>query len=255
MRDGGWLLPILATGALIALWKAGVTLGGLSPFVLPPPEAVLAASLDLLARPATWAHLGSTATACLAGFAIAALVGMGLGILLARVPWCDRAFYPLVVAFQGVPKIALVPLFILWLGFGMATRIAIAATIALFPVVVATRSGLRAAEARHHDVLRLMGARPGQRLVLVDLPGLLPHLLTGLEIAIMQSFAGATVAEFLAGRSGLGHLVVVSLQELRVAEAFGVVLIQSALGLCFYALVPLLRRLLLPWQAAAVQRY
>lgn len=255
MPDRAWIPPLLAAGAFLLGWKAVVTLAEVSPFVLPPPDEVLAAAAGLLGQGATWHHIGATVTACLTGFLIATVLGTGLGILLARVPWCDRALHPLVVAFQGVPKIALVPLFILWLGFGIETRIAIAAIIAVFPILVATRRGLRAVDARHHDVLRLMQANRTQRFMLVDLPTLLPHLLMGMEISLILAFAGATVGEFLAGRSGLGHLVVVNLQELRVTTAFGVVLIQSMLGLLFYAMVPMLRRILLPWRPADVRSF
>lgn len=250
-----WLPPLLAAAAVLLVWKAVVALAGVSAFVMPPPEAVLAAAAGLLAQGATWHHIAATAAACLAGFAIATLLGAGLGVMLARGPWCDRALYPLVIAFQGVPKIALVPLFILWLGFGIETRIAVAAIMAIFPIVVATRRGLRAADARCHDVLRLMQASRTQRFLLVDLPSLLPHLLTGMEVALMLAFAGATVGELLAGRSGLGYLVMANLQELRVVTAFGAVLIQSALGLAFYAVVPLLRRWLLNWQPRDVRSF
>jgi NitT/TauT family transport system permease protein len=241
------LTPLLGLASFLLLWSGYVHLSGVSRFVLVSPEAALRATFWLLTEQNTWRHIGHTALSCILGYGLAVGFGLAFGGLMGLRRQCDRALGPLVIALQAVPKIALVPLFTLWFGFGIMPRIAIAASIAMFPVLIAARAGLRDADPRLIEAMACMGASRGAVLRWVLIPSALSQILTGMEIGVVLAFAGTTVAEFLAGRAGLGHMVILHMQEMQIARLFGVIIIQSVLALGLYCLVRSLRWVLTPW--------
>jgi NitT/TauT family transport system permease protein len=252
MRAHGAALAV-AVGTVLAVltgWQAYVTVADVSPFVLPRPAEVGAATWELLGEGRTWTHASVTVREILLGFAVAAVTGVASGLLLGSVRVLEHAFRPLLVALQVVPKVALVPLFLLWFGFGMTSKVVVAAIFAYFPVALATMAGVKAAEPAHRDLAVLLGTGRLQRLLLFVLPGALPLVLTGLELGIVLATVGAVVAEYLAGGEGLGWMAVTALSQLRVDRLFGVVVLLSVLGFLLYLGVLALRRLLIPWHVS-----
>jgi NitT/TauT family transport system permease protein len=242
---------IAAVIAFLAGWEAYCHLAGISPLLLPAPTGVAAALIDLAGERATWRHFGITLGETLAGFVLASAFGIGLGTVLARSPVLERAAQPFVVASQVIPKVALVPLFVLWFGFGPASKIVVSAVIAFFPVLTNTLLGLRSIDAGHEDVFRAARAGPLQRFWLLELPAALPAVLVGMEMAVVLATIGAVVGEFLGGNAGLGYLAVSTMNAFQTDRLFGIIVLLTLMGFSLHAAMAAMRRLLIPWHRAS----
>jgi NitT/TauT family transport system permease protein len=254
-RWGSLVIGLAVLAVLVGGWQAYIEIEDVSPFVLPPPADVVRATWELLGEGDTWHHLWVTLSEILLGFAVATVVGIGIGALLGELPVLDRALTPFLVALQVLPKVAVIPLFILWFGFGSTSKVVVAAIFGLFPIVAGTQAGIRSVEPGHRDLAATLNTRARHRLVLFDLPSALPSILTGMEVGIVLATIGTVVAEYLAGSEGLGWMAVSLLNQLRVDSLFGVIAVLSALGFALHAGVVVLRRLLVPWhQSAATPR-
>ena len=245
-------LPGLAAVALfLAAWEAYCRLSGISALLLPAPSGVALALVELAGERATWRHFGITLGETLAGFVLATAFGVALGTALARSRLLERAAQPFVVASQVVPKVALVPLFVLWFGFGPASKIVVSAVIAFFPVLTNTLLGLRSIEPGHEDVFRAARAGPLQRFWLLELPAAMPAVLAGMEMAIVLATIGAVVGEFLGGNAGLGYLAVSTMNAFQTDRLFGIIGLLTLMGFCLFAAMAALRQVLIPWHRAS----
>jgi len=247
-----WIVGIAV--ALIAGWKVYVEVADVSRFVLPPPEDVGGALVDVLGEDRTWHHLTVTVKEILAGFGVAVALGVLVGTLMGEIPAVERVLNPYLVVLQVLPKVAIIPLLLLWLGFGSSSRIVIAAVFAFFPITTSTRAGIRSVEPGHLDLAATLQTTRWQRLWLVELRGALPSILTGMEVGIVLATVGAVVAEYLSGGEGLGWLAVTNLNQLQVDRLFAIIVVLCAVGVVLYTAVASLRRLLVPWHASASAR-
>ncbi|MBN1239196.1 MAG: ABC transporter permease [Gammaproteobacteria bacterium] len=246
------LLPWISTPvlliAIVVLWKVTTATLGISPFVLPPPEAVAAALADLVKRPEVWAvHTRATLTESVAGFVIALLSGVLVGAVLGRVLWLERAVRPIIVALQVVPKVALIPLFVIWFGFGMTSKIIVAAILAFFPIMLNVLLGVRSVDPGHRDVMRSLNAGRWATFWSLEFHSTLPYVFAGMEVGIVFAVIGAIVGEYLGGSEGLGYLVVVSLNALNAPELFAVIVLLAGLGYLLFFAVNGAKRLMIPW--------
>jgi NitT/TauT family transport system permease protein len=236
---------------MIAAWHAYVVGAGVSAFILPPPADVWAALADLLATPATWRHVEITVEQTLAGFMVAVAGGVLTGIAVGKLRWLERTLSPFIVASQVVPKVALVPLFIVWFGFGSTSKIVIAAVIAYFPIFTDAVLGVKSIDAGHRDVMTSLNATAWQRFTRLDLPSCAPYILSGMEVGMVLAIIGCVVAQFLGGNSGLGYLLVAKMNAYQTDALFAVIALLTLVGLAFYAAVGIVRRLLIPWHDSA----
>ncbi len=253
-RLASYALTVGMFAVFLAAWKLYVTSADVSPFVLPPPEAVWHSIVDLLGQARTWHHIWITSQEILLGFGIALVAGLVVGVVIGEMPVLDRAMNPFLVALQVLPKVAIIPLLILWMGFGLSAKVVVAAIFAFFPITAGTRAGIRSVEPGHRDLAATLHANRRQRLRFVVLPSALPSILTGMEVGIVLATIGAVVAEYLAGSEGLGWLAVTSLNQLQVADLFAVIILLAALGFVAYAAITSLRRILVPWHPSADDR-
>jgi NitT/TauT family transport system permease protein len=248
-------LPIVGTCVSLVVffgaWQLYVSVSGVSPLILPAPSVVLHALGTALGERDTYAQASVTLGETVGGFLIALVVGGAAGILFGKVAWLERALQPILVAIQVVPKIALVPLFIVWFGFGMGSKVVIAAVLAFLPIMSNTVLGVKSIEPGHREVMQTLRAGRAARLAWLDLPSAMPYLLTGMEVGIILAMIGAVVGEFLAGTEGLGHMAVAALNGFEVDVLFAIIIILAALGAALYGLIGLLRRILIPWHATA----
>lgn len=248
------VLPLATLAVFFGAWSFYVHGATVSPFILPPPEKIGRAFLAQIADPGVWRHIQVTLTETLGGFFSALIAGVTLGTLMAKLPPLEWAFKPFIIALQLIPKVALAPLFILWFGFGLESKIVISGVLAFFPIFANTLVAIKSTDAGDREVFASMRATALQSFLLLELPSALPVILTGAEVAIVLAIIGAIVGEFIGGNSGLGYLAVVRLQELQVDQLFGVILILALIGLLLYGGVAILRRILVPWhQSAATQ--
>ncbi len=240
-----WLPPLLALLFLLGIWQLYATVSNVSSLVLPSPSAVLSALVS--DRGALWHNLKPTAAETLLGLALATGVGLLSAVLLHLFVPIRRAFYPLLVASQAIPVLILVPVLVMWLGFGLLPKLLVIALVCFFPIVVTTLSGLDAAEPDMVKLMRTFGAGRWQTFWRVELPGALPGLFTGVRLAAVFSVVGAVFAEWSGANQGLGYLMNVTIANLETAESFATVFVLAAFAILLFALLTLAERRALPW--------
>lgn len=239
------LVPLLAVTLSAEL---AVRAGWIAPYLLPAPSSVLATLVrdadDLLGA------AGRTSLAAVAGFALSALCGLLIAMLLVSSRRVQRALYPYAVFFQTVPIIAIAPLLVIWFGLGTPTVIASAFIASIFPVIANALTGLLSTDPALRDLFRLYGASPIDSMVKLRLPSALPSILTGLRVAAGLAVIGAVVGEFVGG-GGLGSVVETAKTQQRTDKVFAAVLLASLLGLVLFAAVNLVSRFTLRhWHAS-----
>ncbi len=226
------VLVVCATAAaVLGLWIGILRIFNVPEVVFPSPGGVFEALwAGLFVDGTFWPHLGVTLYQILAGFGIGASVGLLLGIVIAEVPTLRLIIHPYVIAFQNVPKVAIAPLFVIWFGFDAGSKIAIAATIAFFPVVINVIAGLHAADEKQLEMLQVFGGGRRWRFLLVRLPTALPYLFAGLDIAMVLAIVGSIVGEFVGAKSGLGYLIMQYNFTLDMNGIFAVLLLYTIVG-------------------------
>jgi NitT/TauT family transport system permease protein len=250
-RMSSYLYPGVATLALFVAWEAFARLGGISPFLLPAPSEVL---ITTVTQFPLLAHMSVvTAAEFLLGFALGVLIGLPLGALIVYAKPVELAFYPLLVAFQTIPKAAVAPIFIVWLGTGITSKVLIAFAISFFPIVIDTVVGLRSAQPETIYLARSMGANALQVFWYVRFPNALPAIFGGLKVASTLAVVGAIVGEFVSADKGLGYLVLVANGELNTRLVFACVLMLTVLGIAFFFVIEVLERFVVRWHVSARQ--
>jgi len=242
------LWTLLSFAIVFVAWELTVRLFALPEYLLPGPEPVfvaLAQNMRTLAAQSLW-----TAGTVLAGFLVAAAVAVPLAMLIVISPVLERLLYPPMVATQSIPKIALAPLFIVWFGFGVAPKVAVAFLIAFFPIVIDTIVGLRSIDPAMIQLARSMGAPPRRIFLKLRLPHALPMIFGGLKVASALAVVGALTGEFVGSDRGLGYLLVQASGNLNTALLFATLVILSAMAMAFFYLVEMLERIAIPWHAS-----
>lgn len=233
--------------ATLIVAEAGIRVAEIPAFILPPPSAIATALWRGLSSGILLQHLWVTLGETLAGFALGSLAGFALGTLVAQYRFVERVLYPYIVAFQALPKVALAPLVVLWFGLGLQSKVIMAALIAFFPLLVNVIAGLKSADEDRVNLLRSLAASEGQIFWLLRLPGALPFIMAGLDIAIVFSLIGAIVGEFLGAQDGLGALMQSMNFSMDISGSFSVLVVLSAVGLALHFAMQALRRRLLFW--------
>jgi NitT/TauT family transport system permease protein len=249
-----WISTIVAIVVMVVIWKLVIAIFDVSPFVLPQPEDVLSGVRELVNSDGFWTDVRVTLTETLVGFAIALALGLGLGIVLGRVVWLEQALRPVIVASQVVPKVALIPLFIIWFGFGMTSKIIIVALLSFFPILLNVILGVRSVDTGHQDVMRSLNSTRWQTFRRLEYPSTLPYVLAGMEVGIVFAVVGAVVGEYLGGDQGLGYRIVTSLNNLQAETLFAVILVLTLFGFLLYLAVVALKRFLIPWHDSTIDR-
>lgn len=230
------------------LWQIVVVAMQIPDYLLPAPSQILA---EVAASPGWYLrHAFYTLQSCLIGFGIAFGVGVlsAIGIVYSR--FLEDTLYTLLVSLNSIPKIALAPLFIIWLGTGLSSKVAISALIALFAIVIDTVLGLRSADPDALDLSRSLRASPMQILFTIRFPSALPAMFAGMKVAISLSLVGAIAGEFVASEVGLGYVILVAQGMFQTTRVFAAIFILGVLGTVLFYLVDLAERLLIPWHVS-----
>ncbi len=243
-RRAAWLAPLALGVALLALWEGLTHLARLSTLLLPTPEAVVAALRAGLATGTLLSAARTTLGESLAGFALGAAVGLPAGYAVARSRWTGWALQPYLAASQALPAVALAPLLVVWLGYGLLPIAVLGALIVFFPTTIATTLGLRSIDREVLDAARVDGAHRWTLLWHVELPLALPAILAGLRTSLTLSITGAVVGEFVLGTSslGLGSLLTISLSQLNTPLIFAILVLLAALAAALYGAARLIER-------------
>ena len=250
LARSGWHRPPITLAVLLLVWEAVVQLTGVPPFILPGPAAVGTA---LVARwPLLLDHALVTGSQILAGMVLATALGFCTGLLLAAFAPARRWLLPVLVVSQALPVFALAPILVLWLGYGPASKIAMAVLIIYFPLTAALYDGLRRTDPGLLDLATLQGASPWQRLALIRLPAALPALGSGLRVAAAVAPIGAVVGEWVGASAGLGYLMLHANARMQIDLMFAALAVLCTIALALYATVDHLAARLTPWQADSV---
>jgi NitT/TauT family transport system permease protein len=236
-----WLL----LAAILVLWEVICRVFHVSDFIFPAPTAILA-SLSQYAGPIS-GHALQTFWTTMAGFAIGVVVGVLLGVLVGSSRFMYRAFYPLMVGFNSMPKAALVPVLVVWFGIGTVPAILTAFVICFFPITVNVATGLATIEPELEDVLRALGASRTDILLKIGLPRSLPYFFASLKVAITLAFVGSVVSETVASNDGIGYLMMSAGSQMRMPLVFAGLVVISAMAIVMYEVFAVLERRLTGW--------
>lgn len=245
-RHSAWAWPALLLLALAGAWEVAVRVSGTPRWMLPPPSAILAsfrADWRLLLE-----HTQVTLLEVLLGFGLALVAGIAIGVAIDSSAILRRAIYPLIIASQTIPMVALAPLMLIWFGYGLTPKILITALIGFFPIAVNTVDGLRSADREILALLRAMGSSAWQRFRLVRVPSALPLVFSGARVAITFCVIGAIFGELVGASEGLGYLMERSAAQFQTARVFACIVILALMGIGLFSLVALIERVALPWR-------
>lgn len=240
--------PLLALAVLFGAWELSVVLFDVKTYILPRPTNVVKTMVEQAdyLLPQAWV----TIQEIVVGFCLSVAVGLPLAFAITSWRPFERAFYPLIVASQVIPKVAIAPLFIVWFGFGMLPKVLMVLLIAFFPVLVNGITGFRSMETEKLYLAQSMGASRWNTFAKFRLPNALPSIFGGLKLAATMSVLGAVVAEFLGAEKGLGKVLVMANGNLNTELLFATVGYLSVIGLTIFGFMGLAERLAIPWHAS-----
>lgn len=239
------LTPWLVGLAALLLWELLCRLARIPDFILPPPSLVtqvLVAQFGNILWQAAY-----TLSTTVAGFVIAVAVGLGLGVLIGSSRLVYKGLYPVLIGFNSIPKVAVVPVLVIWFGVGTVPAVLAAFLVSFFPIVVNVATGLATIQPELIDVLRSLGARKWQILTKVGIPGSMPYFFASLKIAITLAFVGAVIAETIASNRGVGALIVAAGARFEVPLVFAGLIVIAAMGIMMYAVCARIEQRLTSW--------
>ncbi len=245
-RAGAAVAPALVLVALgLAAWQWFVTVNDVRPQVLPSPVRVVEQGWAF--REQIWANTLPTLQVTAVGFAVSLVLGWAVAVAVDFSPWLRRALTPLLVASQTLPIIAIAPLLIIWLGFGLLPKVVVIALVTFFPIVVGLVEGFASTDRHATDLLRSMGASRWKQFRYIRLPGAMPYFFTALRIGITYAVTGAIFAEYVGATAGLGIFMNLQKNSFRTDLVLAAVVVTAVLSVALFALTYLAQRVLTPW--------
>ncbi|MFK0206972.1 ABC transporter permease [Agrobacterium sp. NPDC090283] len=247
-RLSRFLPGVLTLVAAVALWEVAVRAFAISPILLPAPSAVWQ---EFLRAPSYFLYnAGITLGVTLIGFLLSVLFGVLLAIVIVSSKSLERPIFSLLVALNSIPKVALAPLFVVWMGIGPEPKIAIAVMLAIFAIVIDTVLGLRSVDPDMINLARVGRASAWQILVKVRLPCALPSIFAGLKVAISLALIGTIIGEFVGSSSGLGFAILTAQGQFDTPSLFVSLVLLIAMGSLLFSLMETIERLSIPWHAS-----
>ncbi|MDR5781390.1 ABC transporter permease [Caballeronia sp. LZ065] len=232
---------------VVAVWEIGFMLAAVPIYIAPAPSDIFHALVNGLSSGLFISNGLTTLAEALLGFLLATILGIMLGAVIAQSRFVEKTLYPYLIAIQTTPKVAIAPLFIIWFGFGMTSKVIMAAVVAFFPILVNVIVGLRSTDTSRIELMRSLQASRWQIFTMVRLPSAAPMIFAGLHIAVIFSVLGAIVGEFVGSRKGLGNLIMQLNNNLDTAGVFAALVVLSAMGIVLHLLMHMLQKRLLFW--------
>lgn len=246
LRD--WVAPVASIIMLFVIWQVAVDAFHVRSLLLPAPTAIFAALFD---SPRWFLTEGLyTLQTTLIGFALAVAVGVLLAILIVEVRLLESTLYAVIVALNSVPKVAIAPLFVIWLGTGPGPKVAIAFLIAFFPIVIDTVLGLKSVPKDMLDLAKSMQGGRFDQFWRIRLPSALPSIFAGMKVGISLALVGAIVGEFVASDHGLGYIILTAQGTFDTSQIFAANLLLGAAGIVLFWIMSMLERMLVPWHVS-----
>lgn len=246
---------VLLLAAILGLWESGLRVFGVSRQLLPPVSDIAVAlwngfNTTPMAKDGYWYHSAITLSEIFLGFVVGSLVGLAIGIVVSQVPRLEALASPYIAALQSVPKVALAPIIVVWLGFGISSKVMIICLLTFFPVLVTSIAGFKAVDADRIDLLRSLSATRWQIFRYTKFPSALPYIFAGLNMAAAFSVVGAVVGEFVGAQAGLGVLILQSEAQADSAGSFAVMVVLSVIGIALTAALRKVQQRVLHWMPA-----
>ena len=231
--------------SVFVFWEIFCVLAGISELILPRPSRIIEAFLQyaLAIAPHAWQTLYTT----LVGFLFGVLIGLSLGVLIGSSKLCYDTAYPLLVGISSIPKVAVVPIFVLWFGAGTVPAILTAMIICIFPIVVNVSTGIATVEPELEDVMKSLKASKLEILWNVGLPRSLPFFFAALKVSITLSFVGSVIAETVASNKGVGNMMLIASSQFNVPLVFSGLIVLAVMGISLYAIFALLEGRMTGW--------
>ncbi len=247
------LVPLVLLLSGLGVWETAVHVYAVPHYILPAPSAV---AVTVVQKRATLVrHAAVTLQEMLLGFGLAAGTGILLAVCMFELPMLERALYPYVIGSQTVPVFAIAPLLVLWLGYGIPSKVVMAAVIVFFPIVLNTLDGLKSADRDIVNLLRVMQASRWQLLCKVQFPAALPFILSGAKIGISISTIGAVIGEWVGSKAGLGRLMLDANSQLQISLVFAAIFCLTLMGLGLFGLMTLVEIWATPWRQVAEREW
>ena len=235
------ILPLATAAAVLLIWQVVVAALRIPAVILPPPLDI---AVELWrALPVLLHHAGPTTLDSLMAFALATVLGVGLAVAITYSPLLRDMLYPNLVAFQLIPKIALAPLFVVWLGISSESRVAFAAFVSFFPVVISAAVGFASTEPLTLRLCRSLTASEWQSFLMVRFPFALPAIFSGMKIAMTMAIIGVIIGEFISAKAGLGFYILYASSRMETAVIFAALFVLCAIGVALFGAVALAERL------------
>jgi NitT/TauT family transport system permease protein len=231
--------------SVFVIWELFCRVGGISDVVLPTPSSVIAELYDRWW--ALWPHTYQTLMTTMTGFAIGVAIGVALGVLIGSSRLAYDTCYPLLVGISSIPKVAVVPIFVLWFGAGTVPAIMTAAIICIFPIVVNVATGIATVEPELEDVMKTLKASKLDILWNVSLPRAMPYFFASLKVAVTLAFVGSVVAETVASNRGVGNMMMIASSSFNVPLVFAGLFILAGLGVALYVIFSLVEHRVTGW--------
>jgi NitT/TauT family transport system permease protein len=239
------LYPLLGVAAILAIWQIYVSAFGINRIVLPGPLDILHASVN------SWSTLlketWPTFLESVLGFAIAVVIGIPVAVCVANSRVLNLTLYPILIATQSIPKVAVAPIILVWFGLGLQSKLVIAFLVAFFPIVVDTATGMRATPAGLLELARSLRASSLQIFLKVQFPAALPFIFAGAKVAVTLAVIGAVIGEFVGSLNGLGNLLLTANSQLDSPLAWAALVWLSVLGILLFGAVVVVERIVMPW--------
>ena len=254
-----WSLLLLVV--LLGGWELGVRLFHVPKFLIPPVSDIAVAlwrglAASPLAKDSLWYHSAITVTEILLGFFVGSAIGLAIGVVVSQMPRLEAILEPYVSALQSLPKVAVAPIIVVWLGFGIGSKVAIICLLTFFPVLVTSIAGFKAVDPDCIDLLRSLSATPWQIFRKAKFPSALPYIFAGLNMAAAFAVVGAIVGEFVGAQAGLGVLIQQMEAQMDTGGSFSVFIVLSVIGIVLTAILRRIQQRVLHWmpQDPAQQR-
>jgi NitT/TauT family transport system permease protein len=239
------IYPLAGLAVILIVWQVYTDLFGISRIVLPSPLDILITAKDRfgLLMKETW----PTFLESVLGFGLALIIGIPMAVCVANSRILNLTLYPILVATQSVPKVAIAPIILVWFGLGIESKLAIAFLVAFFPIVVDTATGLQSTPAGLMELARSLRASSFQIFWKVQFPAALPFLFSGCKVAVTLAVIGAVIGEFVGSVNGLGNLLLTANSQMDSALAWAALVWLSALGIILFVVVVAVEKLVMPW--------
>jgi NitT/TauT family transport system permease protein len=240
-----FLFPLIGCALVIGVWHFSVVLFHVSNIVLPKPSLVLDVMVKekMMLLEEGWVTLKE----CIYGFALSVAIGIPIAVALTNSRILSLTFYPLLIGTQSIPKVAVAPIILVWLGTGLESKLAIAFLVAFFPIVIDTAAGLQSTPRELLDLARSLRASRLQVFTKIQFPAALPFIFAGSKVAVTLAVIGAVIGEFISSNEGLGYLMLVANSQLNSPLAWAALVALSVLGILLFFAVVVAERILMPW--------